>query len=71
MTGTVARAGAGSANLVALCVTCAASLFVGEAFFKFGSFTLEVLAFLATWGASYGAASGLLRLFRPRTGRAA
>lgn len=25
------------------------SIVIGEVFFKFGSFTLEVLAFLATW----------------------
>ncbi|XLS28692.1 hypothetical protein ACJD0Z_16025 [Flavobacteriaceae bacterium M23B6Z8] len=29
--------------------TMAASLIVGELFFKFGSFTLECLSFLATW----------------------
>ena len=29
--------------------TLAVSLVIAEAFYKFGSFTLEALAFLATW----------------------
>ncbi len=33
-----------------MAATGGVSLVLGELFFKFGSFTLEVIAFLATWG---------------------
>jgi hypothetical protein len=42
---------------IALCG--AASLVVTEMFFKFGSFTLELVGFAALWGGLYG----LTRLF--------
>lgn len=37
-------------TLAAQAVTCAIAMGVTEAFYKFGSFTLEALGFLATWG---------------------
>ncbi len=45
-------------------VTLAISLAVAEAFFRFHSFTLEALAFLAVWFALRGAGKFLLRRTR-------
>lgn len=41
----------------------ALSLFIAELFYKFHSFTLEMLAFLATWFVLDALVSGLIRLF--------
>lgn len=43
-------------------ITFAAALFVAEAAYKFHSFTLEVIAFLATWVVFSVAARSVLRL---------
>jgi hypothetical protein len=43
-----------------------ASLALAELFYKFHSFTLECLAFLATWLVLSGAASALLGAHRAR-----
>ena len=40
------------------------SMFIAELFYKFHSFTLETLAFLATWFVLDGVAQALLRLVR-------
>lgn len=40
----------------------AVSMFIAELFYKFHSFTLEMLAFLATWFVIDAVVSGLLRL---------
>jgi hypothetical protein len=54
-------------------VTLAAALGIAEVFYKFHSFSLECLAFLATWAALSGAAElgGRLagRLLRSDAGR--
>lgn len=42
-----------------------ASFFIAELFYKFHSFTLECLAFLATWSVL----DGLINLVRSRAGR--
>ena len=48
-------------GLVAEGITLAVSLIIAELFFKFGSFTLECVAFLATWFLASAAASYLER----------
>lgn len=40
-------------NVVAGAVSLGIALFIGETFYRFGSFTREVLVFLPTWGAIY------------------
>jgi len=42
-----------SASTIVAAVTGGISLVIGELFFKFGSFSLEVVAFLASWGLLY------------------
>lgn len=46
-----------------------AAFLVAEAFYKFHSFTLECLAFLATWFVFDAAATGLRTLVSGRGGR--
>jgi hypothetical protein len=44
-------------------ISLAGALLVAEQYFKFGSFTLEALAFLATWRVIFSAGGALARLF--------
>ena len=44
------------------------SLLIAELFYKFGSFTLECLAFLATWFAIDVVLSSLIALFTRQSG---
>jgi len=39
--------------MAVIAATGGVSLVLGELYYKFGSFTLEVIAFLATWGALF------------------
>ena len=43
------------------------SLIVAELFYKFHSFTLETVAFLATWFVVDAAIQGIVRLVRPKS----
>ena len=43
--------------------TFAASLLIAELFYKFGSFTLECLGFLATWFVLDAILAGIARVF--------
>jgi hypothetical protein len=67
---TLVRSLGSRAALVREAVTFAAALAVAEALYKFHSFSLECLAFLATWAAFSGLASGVGRLFRKDDGSA-
>jgi hypothetical protein len=42
------------------------SFVIAELFYKFHSFTLECLAFLATWAAIDAALTAIRRMWRPR-----
>jgi hypothetical protein len=44
----------------------AGSLVIAEAFYKWHSFTLEAIGFLATWAAIDAAVEGLIRVRRKR-----
>jgi hypothetical protein len=51
-----------NATMIIDATTLAASLTVAEVFYKFHSFTLEALAFLATWYALRRAARAIARI---------
>jgi hypothetical protein len=46
-----------SPDLIAKAATAGVSMVIAENFYKLGSFSLECVAFLATWGLLYGACS--------------
>lgn len=48
-------------TLIAQAATCGVALVIGETLYKFKSFTLEALAFLATWGLLYAAVRPFLK----------
>jgi hypothetical protein len=52
------------ARALALAPTFVASLAVTELFFKFGSFSLELVGFAALWGGLYAVQSAIVRRVR-------
>ena len=53
-------------DLVIATLSLGSSIFLAEALYKFKSFTLECLAFLATWAILDFAFRGIARVFKPR-----
>lgn len=51
-----------ASSLVSGAVSLGVALFIGETFYRFGSFTREVLVFLPTWAALYWGANKVASL---------
>lgn len=55
-----------ASSLVSGAVSLGVALFIGETFYRFGSFTREVLVFLPTWAVLYWGANKLTDRFGKR-----